>query len=148
MMWSARTHGFEATAPAPFTGHWSEAGNPPDYRNIQYGVPAADRAPSFHDHRPLVGEAQVLRTVAHELRSPLTALVTAAELLAHDFDELESDQKREIISSMHRGALWMHTLVENLLCDASIREGDSISTGRSPPWPTSSPRSSRSSSPS
>jgi two-component system sensor histidine kinase KdpD len=24
---------------------------------------------------------------------------------------------------MHRGALWMHALVENLLCDASIREG-------------------------
>jgi len=78
---------------------------------------------SFHESRLLMGEAQVLRTVAHELRSPLTALVTSAELLAEDFDDLESSQKYEIVASMHRGALWMHTLVENLLCDASIREG-------------------------
>jgi K+-sensing histidine kinase KdpD len=68
-------------------------------------------------------EGDVLRTVAHEIRGPLTALVTSTELLQEDFDSMAIEQKREIVSSMRRGALWLHTLVENLLCDATIREG-------------------------
>src|SRR5436190_868964 len=72
---------------------------------------------------PLTSEGQILRTVAHELRNPLTALVTSAEALTEDFDVLGTDQKRAILGSMHRGALWVHSLVENLLCDATIRDG-------------------------
>ena len=72
---------------------------------------------------PFASEGQILRTVAHELRNPLTALVTSAEVLNEDFDVLDTDQKRAILGSMHRGALWLHSLVENLLCDATIRDG-------------------------
>lgn len=65
----------------------------------------------------------MLATVAHELRGPLTALVTSAELLVEDFDTLPPAQMRDMINTMHRGALWLHGLVENLLCAATIREG-------------------------
>jgi two-component system sensor histidine kinase KdpD len=72
---------------------------------------------------PFATEPRVLSTVAHELRGPLTALVTSAELLVEDFDSLPPEQMREMVTTMHRGALWLHGLVENLLCAATIRDG-------------------------
>jgi signal transduction histidine kinase len=65
----------------------------------------------------------MLSTVAHELRGPLAALVTSAELLVEDHDSLSASQMNEMLGSMHRGALWLHALVENLLCAVSIRDG-------------------------
>ncbi len=84
--------------------------------------PSTER-PRNLDRFPFTGEGQILRTVAHELRNPLTAIVTSAEVLADDFDSLDVSQKRAIIATMHRGAVWLHALVENLLCDATIRDG-------------------------
>jgi signal transduction histidine kinase len=68
-------------------------------------------------------ELSVLATVAHELRGPLTALATSSELLAEDFVHLETQQIRDMLGAMHRRALWLQGLVENLLCAATIREG-------------------------
>jgi len=68
-------------------------------------------------------ELTVLATVAHELRGPLTALATSSELLAEDFVHLEPQQIRDMLGAMHRRALWLQGLVENLLCAATIREG-------------------------
>jgi signal transduction histidine kinase len=64
-----------------------------------------------------------LATVAHELRGPLTALETASELLDRDFDSLDATQIRVMVSGIHRRALWMRGLMENLLCSAAINEG-------------------------
>jgi signal transduction histidine kinase len=64
-----------------------------------------------------------LATVAHELRGPLTALETASELLDRDFDTLDATQIRVMVSGIHRRALWMRGLMENLLCNAAINEG-------------------------
>jgi signal transduction histidine kinase len=68
-------------------------------------------------------ELTVLATVAHELRGPLTALATSSELPAEDFVHLETEQIRDMLGAMHRRALWLQGLVENLLCAATIREG-------------------------
>src|SRR3979411_398520 len=68
-------------------------------------------------------ELTVLATVAHELRCPLTALSTSAELLAEDFLHLDPDQVKSMLGAMHRRTLWLQGLVENLLCAATIREG-------------------------
>jgi two-component system sensor histidine kinase KdpD len=72
---------------------------------------------------PFATEPKMLSTVAHELRGPLTALVTSAELLVEDFDSLSPNQMRDMVTARHRGALWLHGLVENLLCAATIRDG-------------------------
>ena len=64
-----------------------------------------------------------LATVAHELRGPLTALETASEVLDRDFEVLDPQQMRAMISSIHRRALWLRGLMENLLCTATIRDG-------------------------
>ncbi len=68
-------------------------------------------------------ELTILATVAHELRAPLTALATSSELLAEDFDVLEPEQVRAMVSAIHRRTLWLQGLVENLLAAATIREG-------------------------
>ena len=65
----------------------------------------------------------VLATVAHELRGPLSALQTASELLARDFDHLDREQARTMVSSIYRRALWLGGLTENLLCAASVDDG-------------------------
>jgi K+-sensing histidine kinase KdpD len=62
-------------------------------------------------------------TVAHELRGPLSALETASELLDRDFDSLDATQIRSMISGIHRRALWMRGLMENLLCSAAVSDG-------------------------
>jgi signal transduction histidine kinase len=64
-----------------------------------------------------------IATVAHELRGPLTAIETASELLDRDFDLLETDQVRQMVSGIHRRTLWMRGLLENLLTSAAVREG-------------------------
>lgn len=66
----------------------------------------------------------ILATVAHELRGPLTALETASEILDRDFDLLDPKQMRSMISSIHRRALWLRGLAENLLCAATIGDGN------------------------
>src|SRR5919199_3660624 len=68
-------------------------------------------------------ELTVLATVAHELRGPLTALATSSELLAEDFEVLDPEQVRGMLSAIHRRTLWLQGLVENLLAAATIREG-------------------------
>jgi signal transduction histidine kinase len=75
------------------------------------------------DGQALSHELTVLATVAHELRGPLTALATSSELLAEDFSHLDPEQVKNMLGAMHRRALWLQGLVENLLCAATIREG-------------------------
>jgi signal transduction histidine kinase len=74
-------------------------------------------------NQPPDNEMAVLATVAHELRGPLTALATSSELLAEDFEVLDPDQVRGMLSAIHRRTLWLQGLVENLLAAATIREG-------------------------
>jgi len=67
--------------------------------------------------------ASFLATVAHELRNPVCALETSSELLSRDFELLSSAEVRAMVSAIHRRAIWLHDLVENLLCAATARDG-------------------------
>lgn len=64
-------------------------------------------------------EPSVLSAIQH----PLTALVTSVQLLEEDLATLPAEQIRDRIAALHRGAFWLHELVENVLCAASIRDG-------------------------
>ena len=72
---------------------------------------------------PVPSAPSLLSMVAHDLRAPLAGLATASELLAEDVEILDHQQIRRMASSIHRGALWLQGLVENLLCAATINEG-------------------------
>jgi two-component system sensor histidine kinase KdpD len=61
--------------------------------------------------------------MAHEIRGPLSAVALSSELLMDDLEALGPEQVRSLAQRIHRGALWLQGLIENILCDAALREG-------------------------
>jgi PAS domain S-box-containing protein len=58
--------------------------------------------------------------VAHEFRTPLSALAASIELLLDQAHDLSVAELRELLTSLHLGILGLQTLVDNLLESASI----------------------------
>jgi PAS domain S-box-containing protein len=71
-------------------------------------------------HR-LVG--QFLSNIAHEFRTPLSALAASVELLLDQAADLSPAELQELLSSLHLGVLGLQTLIDNLLESASIEAG-------------------------
>jgi signal transduction histidine kinase len=65
-----------------------------------------------------------LASFVHELRTPVSALAAGSELLLDDLGRLSRDDLQRIVESIHRGAIWIQQLVENVLYAASIAEGE------------------------
>lgn len=61
-----------------------------------------------------------IANVAHEFRTPLSALEASIELLLDQAPELSLDELKELYNSLHLGILGLHTLVDNLLESANI----------------------------
>jgi len=68
-------------------------------------------------HR-LVG--QFLANVAHEFRTPLSALNASIELLLDQAPDMSPAELKELYTSLHLSVLGLHTLVDNLLESANI----------------------------
>ncbi len=58
--------------------------------------------------------------VSHELKTPITAIRGAAELLKHDGDAMSPEQRRRFLTNIERDALRMEALVSRLLTLARI----------------------------
>lgn len=63
-----------------------------------------------------------ISTVAHELRSPLSALLATSEILDTDLEDLDRQQVRAAVTAIRRGATWLQGMTENLLSAAAISE--------------------------
>jgi two-component system sensor histidine kinase KdpD len=68
--------------------------------------------------------SSLLASLVHELRTPVSALATGSELLLDDLDQLSRDDLQRIVETMHRGAVWLQRLVENVLYAATVAEGE------------------------
>ena len=64
-----------------------------------------------------------LANVAHEFRTPLSALAASVELLLDQAPELSPAELEELLTSLHLGVLGLQTLIDNLLESASIESG-------------------------
>jgi PAS domain S-box-containing protein len=64
-----------------------------------------------------------LANVAHEFRTPLSALAAAVELLLDQAPDLSAAELGELLTSLHLGVLGLQTLIDNLLESASIEAG-------------------------
>lgn len=64
----------------------------------------------------------LLRSVAHDLRSPLTALSGAGNLLADNYDALTDAERRKLASDVSEEIVWLTDLVENILNMTRINE--------------------------
>lgn len=68
--------------------------------------------------------ANLLRSISHDLRTPLTSISgTAALLLETDMDE---QKRRKLYGSIYDDSLWLINLVENLLAMTRIEEGSRL----------------------
>jgi PAS domain S-box-containing protein len=66
---------------------------------------------------------QFTANIAHEFRTPLSAVAASAELLKDQASELSLAELQELTHSIHLGILSLQTLVDNLLEGASIEAG-------------------------
>ncbi len=64
-----------------------------------------------------------LANVAHEFRTPLSALAASVELLLDQAPDLSATELEELLTSLHLGVLGLQTLIDNLLESASIETG-------------------------
>ena len=67
--------------------------------------------------------ANLLRSISHDLRTPLTSISGDASILLSSADVLTDDKKRAIYTDIYEDALWLVNLVENLLVVTRLDNG-------------------------
>jgi signal transduction histidine kinase len=91
-----------------------------DTGNAQSVLVFRDISEEESTHRLL---GHFLANVAHEFRTPLSALAASIELLLDQAEELSTSEIDELLRSLHLGILNLQTLVDNLLEGGSIEAG-------------------------
>ena len=67
--------------------------------------------------------ANLLRSISHDLRTPLTSISGNAGILLADNGTLDTDTKKQMYGDIYDDAAWLNNLVENLLAVTKIEEG-------------------------
>ncbi len=67
--------------------------------------------------------ANLLRTISHDLRTPLTTISGNADNLLRNADCFDEETKRQIYTDLYDDSMWLTNLVENLLYSTRIEEG-------------------------
>ncbi|MFO7540056.1 MAG: ATP-binding protein [Chloroflexota bacterium] len=93
---------------------------PPAARNAEVALVFRDVTEEEALHRLL---GHFLANVAHEFRTPLSALAASIELLLAEAPDLSHEEFEELLGTLHLGILGLQTLVDNLLQSASIESG-------------------------
>ncbi len=74
--------------------------------------------------------ADLLRSISHDLRTPLTTISGNAGNLLYNSARFDEETKKQIYSDIYDDSLWLINLVENLLYATRIEEGRmSLRTG-------------------
>ena len=67
--------------------------------------------------------ANLLRSISHDLRTPLTSISGNADTLLHSYDVLDEQTREQIFTDIYDDAQWLTGLVENLLSITKIVDG-------------------------
>ena len=67
--------------------------------------------------------ANLLRTISHDLRTPLTAISGNAENALMNYETLDADMREQIFKEIYDDSQWLIGIVENLLSVTRIEEG-------------------------
>jgi two-component system sensor histidine kinase KdpD len=67
--------------------------------------------------------ANLLRSISHDLRTPLTAISGNASILLSNMKKLDECTVRQMCGDIYDDAAWLTNLVENLLAVTKIEEG-------------------------
>lgn len=67
--------------------------------------------------------ANLLRSISHDLRTPLTSISGNAGILIGNSDKIESEQRQKLYIDIYDDSMWLINLVENLLSVTRIENG-------------------------
>lgn len=67
--------------------------------------------------------ANLLRSIGHDLRTPLTAISGSAAILRDAGGRLAPEKRAELAGNIHRDALWLIDMMENLLTVTRFEDG-------------------------
>ena len=67
--------------------------------------------------------ATLLRSISHDLRTPLTAISGNASILLSGSEDLDAQTRKQMYTDIYDDSKWLHNLVENLLAVTKIEEG-------------------------
>ena len=59
--------------------------------------------------------ANLLRSVSHDIRTPLTSIVGSASAILDNYDTLDDEQKKTLTGDIRTEARWLNRIVENIL---------------------------------
>ena len=65
----------------------------------------------------------MLRTISHDLRTPLTGIMGSASTVVDNFDSVSDDNKKNLLRNIYEEAGWLNDLVENVLNMTRFDEG-------------------------
>ncbi len=65
----------------------------------------------------------MLRTISHDLRTPLTGIMGSASTVVDNFDSVSDDIKKNFLKNIYDDASWLSDLVENVLNMTRFDEG-------------------------
>ena len=68
-------------------------------------------------------KANLLRSVSHDLRTPLTSIIGSSSAILENYDALSDEAKRDLIGHVREEAQWLVRLVENILSITRINDG-------------------------
>ena len=67
--------------------------------------------------------ANLLRSISHDLRTPLTSISGNAGMLLSELEKLDAETVRQMCGDIYDDSAWLTNLVENLLAVTKIEEG-------------------------
>lgn len=67
--------------------------------------------------------SNLLRSISHDLRTPLTSISGNAGVLLSDSGKLDEVQRKSIYKDIHEDSMWLISLVENLLSITRVEGG-------------------------
>lgn len=67
--------------------------------------------------------ANLLRSISHDLRTPLTTISGNAGILLANADDMDRMSRRQLYANIYDDSLWLINLVENLLSVTRIEDG-------------------------
>ena len=76
--------------------------------------------------------SNLLRAVSHDIRTPLTGIVGATNVLLEQDADLTPQQRRELLQNANEEAQWLIHIVENLLSITRIGAGEDARVTKTP----------------
>ena len=68
-------------------------------------------------------KANLLRSVSHDLRTPLTSIIGSVTAVLENYDVFSDEVKRDLLAHVRDDAQWLVRLVENILSITRIKDG-------------------------